>query len=204
MRIRLPFLTAFIILVFAGYGLAAAPYTGGNVDGYSSSSGYSIGIYYGGSYDGYGMSTGSTSDTDQDGLTDLFENLLSTCTAYDDADTDDDGLLDAWEDANRNGIVDSRETDPCEADTDGDGIQDGTERGLTEADIGPDTNLSMFVPDADPSTKTKPYLADTDFDGILDGDEDLNFNGRVDPGESDPNPRKNIAMPWIPLLLIDE
>ena len=42
------------------------------------------------------------------------------------------------------------------------------------------------MPDADPSTRTDPLLLDTDSDGLHDGLEDLNFNGRVDPGETDP------------------
>lgn len=42
-------------------------------------------------------------------------------------DRDQDGLPDAVEDANRNGRVDSAETDPSRADTDGDGLLDGEE-----------------------------------------------------------------------------
>ncbi len=34
---------------------------------------------------------------------------------------------------------------------------------------------------------TDPYNPDTDGDGLPDGAEDLNRNGRVDPGETDPN-----------------
>ena len=41
-------------------------------------------------------------------------------------------------------------TDPLEADSDGDGIQDGTELGLIEAQ-GVDTDLSVFIVDADPN-----------------------------------------------------
>lgn len=138
-------------------------------------------------------------DSDNDGLSDNIEDAW--CTDSHDTDTDDDGIPDGVEDANQNGKVDYGETNPCKIDTDGDGIQDGTESGLTVADVGLDTNLAFFVPDADPSTKTNPIKLDTDGDGISDGDEDLNKNGRVDPGETDPNPRK--AMPWIPLLLLD-
>ena len=43
----------------------------------------------------------------------------------------------------------------------------------------------------------------TDGDLFTDGQEDRNANGRVDPGEKDPNAKNAKAMPWIPLLLGD-
>jgi hypothetical protein len=145
-------------------------------------------------------------DSDGDGLTDTLENAI--CTDPVDADTDDDGILDGVEDANHNGIVDTGETKPCDPDSDSDGVQDGTETGLTTDDVGSETDLTVFMPDADPSTTTNPTLADTDGDGLLDGEEDVNANGRVDPGEGDPNVHDNVTeprtMPWIPLLLLDE
>ncbi len=119
-------------------------------------------------------------------------------------DSDDDGILDVAEDANHNGMVDSGETDPKNPDTDGDGIQDGTELGQTSEDIEPGTNTAFFQPDLDPSTKTDPLNPDTDGDGIKDGIEDANQNGRVDPGEADPTIRYLRAMPWIPLLLLED
>jgi hypothetical protein len=141
-------------------------------------------------------------DSDGDGLTDAQESAM--CTLYDDADTDDDGILDGNEDANLNGLVDNNETDPCDVDSDNDGIQDGTESGLTLADIGPDTDTGIFIPDADPSSTTDPLDDDSDNDGLLDGEEDTNFNGAIDGGETDPNvsgrPR---ALPHLPLLLLD-
>jgi hypothetical protein len=143
-----------------------------------------------------------TDDADNDGLSDSMESTL--CTDPNDADTDDDGILDGVEDKNQNGIVDDDETNPCDPDSDNDGIQDGTESGKTAADLGLDTDLSVFLPDLDPSTTSNPLLADTDGDGVLDGDEDLNKNGRVDPGEGDPNAKETTPMPWIPLLLLDE
>jgi hypothetical protein len=45
---------------------------------------------------------------------------------------------------------------------------------------------------------------DTDGDGLSDGDEDANHNGRVDQRETDPIQSKSKAMPWIPLLLLDD
>jgi len=122
-------------------------------------------------------------DTDNDGLPDSLED--TTCTNPNNADTDNDGIMDGVEDANQNGIVDSGETDPCNIDTDGDGIQDGTELGYTQGHA-TDTDLDIFQPDLDPTTTTEPLNDDTDGDGLLDGQEDINHNGRLDAGESDP------------------
>ena len=123
-------------------------------------------------------------DSDGDGLSDDFEN--SACTKPDDADSDDDGIKDGDEDKNADGLVGPDETDPCNADTDGDGIQDGTELGVTTAMITSDTDPAFFIADADPATKTNPTARDTDGDGYSDGEEDSNFNGREDAGETNP------------------
>ena len=141
-------------------------------------------------------------DPDEDGLNNSGE--YSAGTDPNDADTDDDGISDGNEDANHNGAVDAGETDPCNIDTDGDGIQDGTELGYTLDDIGPDTDTQIFQPDLDPSTTTDPLDDDTDDDGLLDGEEDINHNGRVDPGERDPNIKDSRAMPWLQLLLLGD
>jgi alpha-tubulin suppressor-like RCC1 family protein len=131
----------------------------------------------------------SWSDSDGDGLLDVDELIMGTNPL--DADTDDDGLIDGQEDSNHNGVVDVWETSPLIIDTDGDGLQDGTELGVTLAMVGPDTDLSKFKPDLDPTTTTNPLSIDTDHDGIPDGVEDANHNGRVDPGELDPNVPNN-------------
>ncbi len=128
-------------------------------------------------------------DPDNDGYANLDEFQAGTDPK--DADSDDDGISDGDEDANNNQIQDPGETHALKADTDGDGILDGTESGITvlvEAPIpflGTDANI--FVPDADPASVTDPLNTDTDNDGISDGDEDINHNGSVDSGESDPN-----------------
>lgn len=142
----------------------------------------------------------TSTDSDNDGLSDVLEN--STCTDPNDADSDEDGILDGWEDVNQNGVWDDGETHPCRIDTDGDGIQDGTELGYTISDISGDTDTSIFQPDLDPSTTTDPLDSDTDGDGLSDGEEDANQNGIVDEGETDPNVNKK-AMPWLMLLLSD-
>lgn len=145
-------------------------------------------------------------DTDGDGLGDALEMMLGSDVS--DTDSDDDGLADGEEDANRNGVVDAGETSPINRDTDGDGVQDGTELGRSSGVADPDgvgplsgTDLSVFVPDADPSSTTLPTVADTDGDGALDGAEDGNRNGRVDAGETDPaDPGSSPAAQQVPLL----
>lgn len=123
-------------------------------------------------------------DNDNDYLSDFQEN--TSCTDREDADTDDDGIPDGEEDANLDGIVDPGETDPCDSDTDGDGIQDGIELGITSGHA-TDTGES-FIPDADAgATVTDPLDEDSDDDGLPDRDEDINFNGMVDEGETSPD-----------------
>jgi hypothetical protein len=139
---------------------------------------------FSGGYDTFVARLLPDSDADGDGVPDLTEN--GTCMNPYDTDTDDDGILDGIEDANQNGIVDTGETDPCDSDTDGDGIQDGTESGYTLADIGEDTDQSLFQPDYDPDSTTDPTDEDTDGDGALDGEEDSNYNGSFEAGETDP------------------
>ncbi|HMW49296.1 MAG TPA: hypothetical protein PKC70_13440, partial [Cellvibrionaceae bacterium] len=127
--------------------------------------------------------------------------------------SDDDGLADGSEDANHNGQVDAGETNPTRPDTDGDGLQDGTERGITTAVADPDgagpllgTNVSLFQPDLEPAFTTNPTNADTDGDGSPDGIEDNNHNGRLDAGEYDPlsasshpEPATSRQVPSLPL-----
>ncbi len=120
---------------------------------------------------------GYCTDTDGDGLSDAYEtnNGLDPL----DDDTDDDGLTDGYE-VNEG-------TDPLNPDSDGDGILDGTELGLEEPQ-GDDTDMAVFVPDADGGdTTTDPNDPDTDGGGLGDGDEDLNHNGAIDVDETDPN-----------------
>ena len=126
----------------------------------------------------------TTADTDGDGIPDGTEVADGTDPL--DLDTDDDGLADGDE------VTDG--TDPTDPDTDGDGIQDGTERGVTIGVPDPDgigpitaTDPARFVPDRDPATTTDPLDRDTDDGGLADGTEDRNSNGRIDPGERDPN-----------------
>ncbi|MDH4382869.1 MAG: hypothetical protein QE509_13405 [Gammaproteobacteria bacterium] len=141
-------------------------------------------------------------DQDGDGLPDRFET--GTCPSATDADSDDDGITDGVEDANANGLVDAGETAPCEADTDGDGVSDGVEKSVTSGVADPDgsgpltgTDPLLFTPDADPASQTDPTLADTDGDGYSDGQEDLNRDGGIAPGESDPGSASSIPGPAV-------
>lgn len=87
------------------------------------------------------------------------------------------------------------DADPIKTDTDGDGLSDSEEVGLGTDPKQPDTDKDGLadglevgkVGDADPSTTTDPTNPDSDGDGVLDGAEDKNKNGKVDPGEADPN-----------------
>ncbi len=123
-------------------------------------------------------------DTDRDGLTDDEEAMLGTDPT--DADSDDDGVPDGdepgpGEDTDGDGRVNAR--DP---DSDGDGVLDGTELGVTEPTADTDLTRGFFVPDADPRTRSDPRQRDTDGGGTEDGIEDVNRDGAVEPGESDP------------------
>ncbi|MFN3203019.1 MAG: OmpA family protein [Bradymonadia bacterium] len=115
----------------------------------------------------------NTADTDNGGIDDGREVLVDGTDPLnpddDLLDTDGDGLLDRDED--------DLGTDPNNPDTDGDGISDGTE--------------------VNGDNPTNPLNPDTDDDGLCDGanaidgvcvsGEDVNNNGAIDEGETDPN-----------------
>ncbi len=139
-------------------------------------------------------------DTDGDGLSDGIEDANRNGVRDGNEtnplrkDSDCDGLLDGptvgsvrGEDQNANGMLDMGETDPRRADTDGDGISDGVESGLITANIADPVNCLNVAIDADPTTTTSATNPDSDGDGINDGAEDTNQNGRLDPGELNPN-----------------
>ena len=166
-------------------------------------------------------------DSDNDGLPDELEQ--STCTDPNDSDTDDDGISDGVEDANHNGLVDKDETDPCKVDTDRDGMPDGWELSnslnplISDAtgDLDGDLldNISEFT------NNTNPNNLDTDGDKMPDGWEVVNsldpllddaqgdadgdgytnleeYQRQTDPDDPASHPVK--AMPWIPLLLLED
>lgn len=76
-------------------------------------------------------------------------------------------------------------TDANTDDSDGDGIPDGVELGAVFC--GAERCNGSCPLDADPRTTTQPLDPDSDADSIGDGIEDVNRNGAVDVGETDPN-----------------
>ena len=123
-------------------------------------------------------------DTDKDGLSDALEKFLGSNP--NDADSDDDGLLDGAErnpadDTDGDGI-----RNVLDVDSDNDGLYDGTESGKPCEDPPTSAAAKHCIADADPSTKTSPVIADTDGGGVIDGSEDINRNGKLDSGETDP------------------
>ncbi len=132
-------------------------------------------------------------DVNGNGLLDETEDLDNDCQLDAGEDANGNGALDLAEDANGNGTLDSGfprsmrffvscldadqdrlnsgdetafGTDPQQKDTDADGIEDGTE-----------------VMGDNPTDPTNP---DTDGGGQIDGAEDINANGALDVGETDP------------------
>lgn len=85
------------------------------------------------------------------------------------ADTDGDGLNDSYEAL-------TLLTDPTSSDTDSDGINDGVE---------------VFGQYGNPALSSDPRNNNTDGDAFDDGEEDLNSNGVVDAGETDPTRRED-------------
>lgn len=108
-------------------------------------------------------------DTDQDGMPD-----------YQDEDSDGDTILDIQEGAGWAPDTDSDTLpDYRDLDSDNDGIPDAIEAGDEDLDTPPVDTDGDQIPDyRDP---------DSDNDGLPDGQEDVNHNGVVDPGESDPH-----------------
>jgi|GEM_PF-1149533 cysteine-rich repeat protein len=155
------------------------------------------------------------SDTDKDGLDDGTEDINDNGeidegeTNPHDADTDEDGINDNDEA--------SFGTDPLSRDSDQDGIQDGTELGFITcstsqlANTGSlflcahptDTNPGIFIEDADRHTTTNPLNPNTDGGSnpdAWDGEEDINFNGLIDAGETNPNdPSDDAFAPGLPV-----
>jgi uncharacterized repeat protein (TIGR01451 family) len=143
------------------------------------------------------------SDIDSDGCDDCAI-ALNQQPANDGLDDDNDGMCNAGDpqpndrDTDDDGLADGNERDPLadvdgdglasvlDPDSDDDGVLDGTEQGVVTAGPGTDTSRGRFIADADPTTTSDPQRADTDRGGRIDGTEDINKNGRLDPGEGNP------------------
>jgi uncharacterized repeat protein (TIGR01451 family) len=135
---------------------------------------------------GHGADDNSLPDGDNDGLSDAQEKRAGSNP--NDADSDDDGLLDGDEsnpldDQDGDGVINL--LDP---DSDGDGLFDGTERGKECTNLATGAGKMFCIADADRGATTTGELSpDTDLGSVSDGVEDINHNGRIDPGELDPN-----------------
>lgn len=133
-----------------------------------------------------GLLDNGCADSDNDGLFDQIELQLGTNP--NDADSDDDGVPDGQEidpgiDSDGDGLVNGKD-----ADSDNDGIFDGTEMGFDCSGPGTNPDVGACIPDADGgATTTDPLDNDTDGTGASDGSEDVNGNGTIDAGETNPN-----------------
>lgn len=158
----------------------------------------------------------TVADSDFDGLSDgnedwNFSGGRDTESDPLQKDSDGDGIIDGEEgDINGNLIMDDFESSTTSEDTDGDGITDGDEirRGTFPNDCDSDSdglpdgieaglvNLSENADCRGLQTAGTNYAniglmdparEDSDGDRIADGKEDVNANGWVDTGETDPS-----------------
>ncbi|MCA1818527.1 MAG: hypothetical protein LC620_00480, partial [Halobacteriales archaeon] len=100
-------------------------------------------------------------------------------------DTDGDGISDYQEVYGTPPSGAQQPSDPTACDSDGDGLGDELENGI----VGVTAKIQdpCTHRDADPGNlPTNPLRPDTDNDGLLDGVEDVDRNGVVNYGESDP------------------
>ncbi|MFH1652466.1 MAG: hypothetical protein ABIE74_00255 [Pseudomonadota bacterium] len=151
--------------------------------------------------DSDGIGDNEDPDDDNDGVLDSIEILYGLNSNS--VDSDGDGVMDGdeiapFEDTDGDGLI-----NVLDPDSDNDGLTDGVEMGVTSPILGKAFILGTLFPplskgrlggvvsfdaiiDHDPSTTTDPLNPDSDGAGLMDGEEDLNKNGRVDPGERDP------------------
>lgn len=121
-------------------------------------------------------------DTDNDGLCDGPNSLANRCTAGEDlngngrADADETSALVSDADDDNDGLPTSREADlgtnPNNADSDGDGINDGREVNDLRTDpLSLDSDCDGLPDGQEIQNNTDPQRADSDNDGITDGVE---------------------------------
>jgi clumping factor A len=139
---------------------------------------------------GHGADDATVTDTDRDGLSDSTEMHLGSDPR--DKDSDDDGLLDGDEPNPSDDADGDGKRNVVDPDSDGDGLFDGNERGKTCGDPATDASKMTCTADADQGASTTGSLSvDTDFGGVQDGVEDRNHDGKLEPGELDPNDPKD-------------
>ncbi|WP_437734427.1 hypothetical protein [Sorangium sp. So ce1335] len=133
-------------------------------------------------------------DSDSDGIEDPAE--VEAGTDPNDADSDDDGVIDGEEprfdeDTDGDGLINA--LDP---DSDNDGLYDGTELGSQCDNEATNVRAAHCRVDGDAgATTTDPLDADSDDGGVPDGQEDVDLDGVVDEGETDPNVGDDDAPP---------
>ena len=143
-------------------------------------------------------------DSDGDGFNDGID-LCPFDNSADNLDFDQDGLGDTCDlDDDNDGVSDTQEgidgTDPMDADSDNDGLNDGDEKAVGSDPLVIDTDMDGILDGADlcplvNSTNQNDIDNDgigdvcdddSDNDGLTDDQEDVNMNGTVDMGETDP------------------
>jgi len=161
-------------------------------------------------FNGGPLFAANPTDSDNDGMSDAFEQKIIDADAGDAIEDLDDVLPgdDFDNDGANNGLEDDNNTDPTDEDTDDDGLLDGvetndgtfndlaTDTGTDPRDAdtdddtlsdGVETNDGTFN-DIDTDTGTNPLLEDTDTDMMPDGYElDNMLDPLVDDGGLDPD-----------------
>ena len=130
-------------------------------------------------------------DTDKDGLDDYFEVYISDTNPLK-PDSDDNGVLDGDEDKDKDGLTVKQEqkleTNPLEADTDFDGLNDKEE--VEKYKTNPnkkDTDDDGILDGKEIELKLNPNKKDTDNNGTLDGDELLKYTHKPSANILDEN-----------------
>ncbi|HWL93299.1 MAG TPA: hypothetical protein VNT79_07170 [Phycisphaerae bacterium] len=164
-----------------------------------------------------GSSLDSKADTDDDGIPDLIErngpagdpcpaDPTDPCagrTNPNDADTDGDGLDDGDEDADRDGTVDSGETNPRNWDTDDDGLSDKEETDGFRVTRYAGTS-GRFDSNTVVTVTPNPLIVDTDGDGITDWHEVNTFAEQANSDGSVPSIGLGAIAARATLSVIDE
>ncbi|MEL6180085.1 MAG: DUF4215 domain-containing protein, partial [Myxococcota bacterium] len=123
-------------------------------------------------------------DSDNDGLSDRYEDEV-TQTDPNDADSDDDGLDDGTE------VLGENPTNPTDADSDDDGLCDGPAAdGATDGICaGGSSGEDQNADGAQGPTETDPNAADTDGGTVPDGEEVERGTNPLDPSDDIPADR---------------
>jgi len=129
-----------------------------------------------------GLGGDADTDTDADSDSDVDSDTDSDSDSDSDSDytdTDGDTIADSHEGADADKDTDNDgDPDYLDEDSDDDGIPDSIEAGDDDVTTPPVDTDDDGIPDFQDN--------DSDQDGIPDGDEDLDGDGELDPGETDP------------------